>query len=721
MARVAICMMMKVTAGILARRARNTATAATAATVQAVAAARTACMLIATGTLSVLCATPPAAAQTLSLALDDLSGPDWSAKNVRVALTAGGGATLSAGAINLFERSFKDVAVECGRFVIDSAQVRCEAGRLQTGVQASAGSPAGSSVGPPAPSSGSATAGTPAAPVSSWPLELVWETRSKRLQLTLMPAPLERWTLDLANGAIRLQLEQAEAARMAALMASARGGILPSAGTVSGEIRYAPAGIAANLKFHDLGFADAAGLHAGEKLKGSLTLDAVRAASGWNWSSRLAWDEGAVFWDPVYLARGGHRLEARGRMDDALIDVQAATLDWRGVGRLTGSVAWSRAAARLERYTINGSALTLAGLGDFVPQAWAEQNRLTDLRLTGQADLQLEGSAARLERAVIKLRDTGIEAPQRALALDKLNMDLRYAASGSAPFSLTLQALRIRDLTLGPVDAQGRMRDGRLTVPNLLIPLLGGVLALAEIEISQDAAQLQGALTPVPMEQLTTALGWHPLGGELSFVLPRVSYGKSTLAMDGALLFKVFGGDAQIDGIRLDDPFGRTPRLSAGLHLKRLNLEEMTRAVKFGNITGYLDVDVDDLVMENWQPLSMNAKVLTSEGDFRKRISQGAVQNISSIGGAGAGAAIQRSFLRFFDTFGYDKIGLSCKLRNGICEMGGADTASGGYTLIKGGGLPAVNVIGYNRFVGWQELLERIKAVIDGNSKPVIE
>ena len=674
-----------------------------ACNVTTVAAVRTACMLLAAGAIGIICAAPPAVAQTLTLALDDLSGPDWSAKNVRVALTAGGGATLSAAAINLFDRSFKDVVAECGRFVIDSTQVRCEAGRLQTGAQAGAGSPA--------------------VPGSSWPLELVWETRSRRLQLTLMPAPKERWTLDLANGAIRLQLEQAEAARLAALMASVRGGgILPGAGTVSGEIRYAPAGIAATLQFNDLGFADAAGLHAGEKLKGSLTLDATRApASAWRWHAALMWDSGAVFWDPVYLANGGHRLDAHGRIDDALIDVQAATLDWRGVGRLSGGFAWHRAAARLERYAINGSALNLAGLSDFVPQAWAEQHHLTDLRLTGQADLQLEGSAARLERAALKLRDAGIEAPQRALALDKLNTDLRYTASGSAPFSLTLQALRIRDLTLGPVETQGQMRDGRLTIPNLLIPLMGGVLALAEIEIGQDAAQLQGALTPVPMEQLTTALGWHPLGGELSFVLPRVTYGKSTLAMDGALLFKVFGGDAQVDGIRLDDPFGRTPRLSAGLHLKRLNLEEMTRAVKFGNITGYLDVDVEDLVMENWQPLSMNARVLTSDGDFRKRISQGAVQNISSIGGAGAGAAIQRSFLRFFDTFGYDKIGISCKLRNGICEMGGADTASGGYTLIKGGGLPAVNVVGYNRFVGWQELLERIKAVIDGNSKPVIE
>ena len=204
-------------------------------------------------------------------------------------------------------------------------------------------------------------------------------------------------------------------------------------------------------------------------------------------------------------------------------------------------------------------------------------------------------------------------------------------------------------------------------------------------------------------------------------MLPKVTYAKSTLTLDGALLFKLFGGDAQVDRIRLADPFGRTPRLTADVHLKRLNLEEMTGAVKFGTITGYLDVDVDELVMENWQPQSMHAKVLTSEGGFRKRISQRAVQNISSIGGAGAGAAIQRSFLSFFETFGYDKIGISCKLRNGICEMGGADSAGGGYTLIKGGGLPSVNVVGYNRFVGWQELLDRIKAVIEGNSQIIVK
>jgi hypothetical protein len=121
------------------------------------------------------------------------------------------------------------------------------------------------------------------------------------------------------------------------------------------------------------------------------------------------------------------------------------------------------------------------------------------------------------------------------------------------------------------------------------------------------------------------------------------------------------------------------------------------------------------------QPQAFAARVETSPGDFRKRISQRAVQNISSLGGAGAGAAIQRSFLRFFETFGYDRIGLSCRLVGGVCEMGGLEEGGHGYLMVKGGGLPALNVMGYNRRVSWDVLVSRLKAIAAGNSRPVIE
>ena len=48
----------------------------------------------------------------------------------------------------------------------------------------------------------------------------------------------------------------------------------------------------------------------------------------------------------------------------------------------------------------------------------------------------------------------------------------------------------------------------------------------------------------------------------------------------------------------------------------------MTGAVKFGTITGRIDMQVEGLEMENWQPLSFNARVATSPGEhgFQKRV-----------------------------------------------------------------------------------------------------
>lgn len=66
-------------------------------------------------------------------------------------------------------------------------------------------------------------------------------------------------------------------------------------------------------------------------------------------------------------------------------------------------------------------------------------------------------------------------------------------------------------------------------------------------------------------------------------------------------------------------------------------------------------------------------------------------------------------------------MGLSCRLRNDICEMGGIESTAHGYIIVKGSGIPAITVMGYNQTVGWSELLARVKRVTDGNSKAVIK
>jgi len=176
-----------------------------------------------------------------------------------------------------------------------------------------------------------------------------------------------------------------------------------------------------------------------------------------------------------------------------------------------------------------------------------------------------------------------------------------------------------------------------------------------------------------------------------------------------------------VAGLKVVEPFGHAPRVVADIDARHLDLAMLTDTFSFGSITGYIDAEVRRLDMLGWHPQAFAARIETSPGDFRKRISQRAVQNISSLGGAGAGAAIQRSFLRVFDTFGYDRIGLTCTLVGGVCEMGGLEETSGGYLMVKGGGLPALNVMGYNRRVSWDVLLSRLQEIAAGNSRPVIE
>jgi hypothetical protein len=53
--------------------------------------------------------------------------------------------------------------------------------------------------------------------------------------------------------------------------------------------------------------------------------------------------------------------------------------------------------------------------------------------------------------------------------------------------------------------------------------------------------------------------------------------------------------------------------------------------------------------------------------------------------------------------------------------MDGERTDANNYFIVKGGGIPAINVMGYNHEVDWNELLSRLKRVIKGNRKAVVE
>ena len=633
-------------------------------------------------------------AQSLALTLGTIEGDGWRARDVRLMWTGGSGARVDVALLEGFGRKFEKLSLVCANFDVSGATWRCTDGVFEGGERL-----------------GVAFSYTPA---------------RRMLEVAVTAPEGESWQLVQAGTAFTLTLTNAQLVRLAAWLP---GAVKPTAGQASGSVRWSAETLEGDLKLSGTAFANAAGLIAGENIVGRINLAATRAGAAWNWRAGLAWEAGAVLVDPVYIAEGGHALEAAGRLQGARLEIDNARLAIGSVGSVDARVSLDWQANTIGSWSAEARDLQLAGMRAFLPQTWLDQHGIGDLVLSGRAGVGASARAAGLENINLTLRQAGAQSASKNIGIAGVELDFADANS-AAPFRLDFTRANLRNLGFGPVAARGAVRAGRLGIENLLVPVEDGVLALNEIDIGRTAghwqAQWRGAFTPLSMERLTAALGWHPMKGSISAVIPQMRYVEdasgSTFSADGALLFKVFGGDAQVDGIRIDNPFGRTPRLAANLRLTGLDLAEMTSAVKFGDISGKVDASVIGLEMENWEPLAFEARIVTSAGDFRKRISQRAVQNISSIGGAGAGAAIQTSLLRFFDSFGYSRLGLSCKLVNGVCEMGGVGPGpSGGYTIIAGGGVPAVNVVGYNRFVGWQEMLERIRAVIEGNSKMIVQ
>ncbi len=181
------------------------------------------------------------------------------------------------------------------------------------------------------------------------------------------------------------------------------------------------------------------------------------------------------------------------------------------------------------------------------------------------------------------------------------------------------------------------------------------------------------------------------------------------------------GGSILIQNLQLDDLFGALPALDADIELKELDLETLTKTFSFGKITGKLEGRIDNLRLEDWQPISFDAWFATPvDDDSRHRISQKAVDNISNLGGSGVSGALSRSFLRFFDEFGYTRLGIKCKLEEGICDMGGIESTERGYYLVKGGGIPRIDIIGFNTKTDWNLLLSKLQQIASG-SAPVIE
>ena len=636
-------------------------------------------------------------AQQIALSIGRIEGPSFTATKIAGALRAADAVALDLrlGEVTVAGNSWHDMRMRCPELRQEHDQLLCAQGTLETPTKT--------------------------------PFSFRYSTLAKNLDLALKPAAGEEW---------RLMLESQAASRTSRTFTLAvSNGLLtrlapwwpaslpkPNAGSVSGRLALTDednAQASAELNFSDFGFGDESGLHAGEKIAVTLSLQAQQRGDQWQWQSRTEWKSGDVFWQPLFVSGAGHVLSAAGVLDAKRILFERGRLTLAGVGDIDFSGTLDRVAGQVATASVKTVDIGVAALYEKVLKAMLQGTVLGDLRSDGRVDIALEIKNGAVAVTDLTFRRLSVEDKMRRFALFGLSGRLPWNREQPTSARLQLDGGEVLQMPFGAFELPLEMRGIGVRMRDVQIPVLDGKLLVNDFDATSMGEnwrwRFSGGIAPISMERFTTELGLPVMHGTLSATIPAVSYQQSTLKIDGALLFKVFDGTIAAQNLVLEDPLGKVPRLTTDVDMRNLDLDLLTRTFSFGNITGRVDAQVREIELVNWEAVQFDARVASSAGEYPKRISQAAVQNISALGGAGAASAIQRSFLRFFETFGYSALGLSCKLESGVCQMGGIENVPQGYVIVKGGGIPAINVLGYNRSVGWHELIERLKRVTEGN------
>jgi hypothetical protein len=257
------------------------------------------------------------------------------------------------------------------------------------------------------------------------------------------------------------------------------------------------------------------------------------------------------------------------------------------------------------------------------------------------------------------------------------------------------------------------------------VPLLDGRLYVDDLHAERADSGWQGrfsgGIEGVSMPKVSVALKLPTMAGSLSARIPAARYADGLLSLGGDLVIDVFDGRIIATGLEVREPLRPAQRVVAEVSARGLDLGMLTRTFAFGSIEGRFDADLRGLEMRGWRPERFDGRIASSPGDYPRSISRGALQDISSLGGSAGGAALMATPVRYSNTFGYERIGIGCRLDANVCRMEGLENFRDGFLLVKGSGLPRVDVIGYNRDVDWNLLVSRIRAVIAGKSEAVVE
>jgi len=493
----------------------------------------------------------------------------------------------------------------------------------------------------------------------------------------------------------------------------------------------------ANLEFRgsELGFSNAAGDFAAEGIGLDARLGLSADATGKiKIAGYIKSEQGEALFDTAYLKLASHptRIGFEGELEPNGLNIGLLEIKQEGMISATASARVAQPGKLLDtpldlrKLKIESAAFTLNELRFPAVYTTYLQTALAGSSLDAlESSGRIAGSLLTRDNNPVagdlRLDDLSLRDSKGLFFFDRLRGQVSWVPEDQEPLepsALMWDAGGIYEVRGGTSSLRLVLRgmSASLLEP-VRLPVFDGAINVQELRVTDAGSpnmqvQFTGEIEPISMSEISQAFGWPELGGFVTGRIPRVEFKDNTLIFGGDLEAEMFDGLVRGSNIKLSDPLGRWPRLSADLTIENLDLETLTSTLEFGAITGRIDGKVDNLELFAWAPVSFDAWLRTPDDDnSRKRISVDAINSIANVGGSagsGVASALQMGALRFFSRYSYRQLAIRCVLEDDVCRLSGAPIADNRYYLLEGAGVPRVDIIGNSGRIQWSELLRQV-------------
>ena len=466
------------------------------------------------------------------------------------------------------------------------------------------------------------------------------------------------------------------------------------------------------------------GRYASEELDLATVLD-VTMQQQWRWQIQTEISHGEIYLEPVYHASPEQPLvfTANGLWDvkNKELKINEFIFDDPVMGHLAGhSRVKIDNSIKVEQATLSFNTENLQLFERTYVQPFLAESLFEGITVTGGLDAQVDFSKQSINKISLKLTALNLVDPKERIHLQNgrgtINWSSQLAAQSQSV--LAWDRLFIYQLPIGPAELVLTTDQYKIKLTHPLdLPILGGNIHVSQFDwlsmVGQDpVTHFQGTIERISLGQLATILKWPDLHGTISGGIPQITYHQGEIKTSGELWVEVFGGYVRVNKLVLANFLSAQPEVFADVEVDNLDLQQISQTFKAGKITGKLSGFINDLHLLAWQPVTFFAWLGTPENDSSKHeISQRALDNIASIGSGPGVGLLSTTFLRYFDLFGYDKLGMGCYLHQGVCQLMGINAVNEGFYLVKGQGLPRVDVIAYNTQLDFNVLLKRLERI----------